>query len=78
MIASKYDSEMESEMVNFAFYSVQTVMFHSGAAGLQKSEYNYASLTAARSALGAMQKARERLELSQYNSAYMKTSLAHW
>ncbi|RDL32673.1 uncharacterized protein BP5553_09129 [Venustampulla echinocandica] len=76
-IGDKYDSEMESAMVDFAYYSVKTVLFHSGAERL-RPEYNQAYLDAARSALNAVQRARELSYSSQYNSAYMQNSFAHW
>ncbi|EPE26382.1 hypothetical protein GLAREA_02294 [Glarea lozoyensis ATCC 20868] len=77
-IVSKWDFKLESEMVNFAFYSVQTVLFHSGAARIQNREYNSASLRAARLALNAIQNSRKLSELSQYKSTYMRLSLAYW
>ncbi|KAF4633140.1 hypothetical protein G7Y89_g4977 [Cudoniella acicularis] len=76
--AAKYDSELESTMVDFAFYSVKTVIFHSGVERLRHAEYNQSCLEAARLALNAVQKARELSHLSQYNSTYMRTSFLHW
>ncbi|KAH8671773.1 hypothetical protein BGZ60DRAFT_527225 [Tricladium varicosporioides] len=73
-----YDSELESAMVEFAFHSVKTVILHSCVERLRNQDYNNTCIEAARSALGAIQKARGLSSLSQYNSKYMRTSLLHW
>jgi len=78
MIEGKYDTELESTMVDFAFYSLKTVAFHSSTERLRNPVYYQASLEAARLALRAVQKTRELSRLSQYNSAYMRTSLVSW
>jgi hypothetical protein len=65
-------------MVDFAFYSVKTVIFHAGTETLHNSEYNHAALDAARSALSAVQRAQELSRGFQYSSIYMKISFAHW
>ncbi|KAH6669054.1 hypothetical protein B0J14DRAFT_599954 [Halenospora varia] len=73
-----YDSELESAMVEFAFHSVKTVVLHSCVERLRDQKYNNLCIEAARSALGAIQKARGLSSLSQYNSKYMRTSFLHW
>lgn len=64
-------------MVDFAFYSVKTVLFHSAGERLQP-KYTRACLEAARAALNTVQRARELSHLSQYNRVYMQNSFAHW
>jgi hypothetical protein len=68
---------MDSTMVNFAFFSLKTVIFHSGADNMRNLDYNQASLSAARSALGEVQNAREFSQPQERNSNYMRNAFAH-
>jgi hypothetical protein len=73
-----FDSEMETTMVELAFFSIQTMIYQSSMETLRDPELMQASLEAARASLFRVQKARIISKLKQYDSRYMKSSFAHW
>ncbi|CZR59387.1 uncharacterized protein PAC_09279 [Phialocephala subalpina] len=75
---NSYASEMETTMIELAFFSIQTVIYQSSTETLRNLDYAQANLEAARAALFRVQKARIITRFAQYDSKYMKASFAHW
>lgn len=77
--SGEYDSDLESTMVEIAYFSIQTVIYQSsGIDTLKDSTRKEARLEAARTTLLRIQRARALSKTSQYNSAYLKSSFTNW
>ncbi|KAL3419957.1 C6 transcription factor [Phlyctema vagabunda] len=74
----KYDTDIDSTLVEFAFHSIKSVAFHTVSDHLQNPQTRQLGLIAARSALYNIQKARELARVSRFSTTYMKNSFAQW
>ncbi|KAH6721068.1 hypothetical protein BKA61DRAFT_150913 [Leptodontidium sp. MPI-SDFR-AT-0119] len=77
--SGEYDSDLESTLVEIAYFSIQTVIYQSsGIDTLKDSTRKEARLEAARTTLLRIQRAQALSKTSQYNSAYLKSSFTNW